>query len=191
VNDTVVAVVEKRGRFWAAEPHFPTLRSGGDGRRSRGARRIVLASNRVEGPGGGTVGAGELVLVRLGGRWGDGRARIVRAIGRPDVARDAIEALMLDRGLARGFEPGVLRAAERAREEGVAAATREVDEGRRRDLRGLATLTIDPASAKDYDDAISAQRLGPRCAGGEGGGRGRGPGPGPGCGRRCGPGRVA
>jgi ribonuclease R len=139
------------------------MRSDGDGRRSRGARRIVLSSNRVHGPGGGTVGAGELVLVQLGGgggggRGGGGRARIVRRIGRPDVARDAIEALLLDRGLARGFEPEVSEAAERARDEGLAAAMREVGEGRRRDLRGLATLTIDPASARDFDDAISAQR---------------------------------
>jgi ribonuclease R len=161
VNDTVVAVIEKRGRFWAAEPHFPTLPSDGDGRRSHGARRIVLTSNRVHGPGGGTVSPGDLVLVQLGGGRGagGGKARIVRAIGRPDVARDAIEALMLDRGLAREFAPGVLRAAERAREEGLAVAMREVQEGRRRDLRELPTLTIDPATAKDYDDAISAQRL--------------------------------
>jgi ribonuclease R len=159
---TVVAVVEKRGRFWAAEPHFPSPRSGADGRRSRGGRRIVLASNRVHGPGGGTVSAGELVLVQLGGgggRGSDGKARVVRRIGRADVARDAIEALMLERGLARGFEPQVSEAAERARDEGMAAATREVQEGSRRDLRELATLTIDPASAQDFDDAISAQRL--------------------------------
>jgi ribonuclease R len=137
------------------------MRSGEDGRRSRGGRRIVLASNRVHGPGGGTVSAGELALVQLGGgggRRGDGRARIVRRIGRPDVARDAIEALLLDRDLAREFESRVDEAADRARENGLAAAMREVGEGRRRDLRELATLTIDPATAKDFDDAISAGR---------------------------------
>ena len=107
------------------------------------------------------MSAGELVLVQLGGggRGGVGKARVVRRIGRADVARDAIEALMLDRGLARGFEPAVGEAAERARDEGMAAAVREVEDGRRRDLRGLATLTIDPATAQDFDDAISAERL--------------------------------
>ena len=173
MSDTVVAVVEKRGRFWAAEPHFPTLRSGERGRRSGGGRRIVLASNRVHGPEGGTVSAGELVLVQLGGgRGGEGRARIVRAIGRPDVARDAIEALMLDRGLERGFEQAVLEAADRARDEGLATAAREVAEGHsggRRDLRELPTLTIDPAGARDFDDAISAERLGPRGGAPDGG----------------------
>ncbi len=48
----VVAVVEKRGRFWAAEPHFPSMRSGGDGRRSaRGA------SHRAGAPTAWTVQA--------------------------------------------------------------------------------------------------------------------------------------
>jgi ribonuclease R len=168
--DTLIAVVQKRGKFWAAEPYFPPRDSAGvqgrDGaswRRHRGSarRRIVLASNRVESPGTGrrTVGAGELALIRIGGRGSGGKAKVVRAIGCPDVALDAIEALMLDRGLARTFAPGVLAAAEKSREEGAVRARREVEQGVRRDLRDLPTLTIDPATAKDYDDAISAQRL--------------------------------
>jgi ribonuclease R len=80
-------------------------------------------------------------------------ARIVRILGRPDVARDVIEGLMLDRGLSRGFDAAVERearaAAEHARSAGVA----------RRDLRELATFTIDPIGARDFDDAISAQRV--------------------------------
>jgi len=105
------------------------------------------------------VDAGELALVRLGGRGSDGRAQIVRAIGRTDVARDTIEALMLDRGLAREFDPAVLAAANRARERGLEAAAREVREERRRDLRGLVTFTIDPATARDFDDAVSAEYM--------------------------------
>jgi ribonuclease R len=159
VSETLVAVVQRRGRFWAAEPHFPSPRAGGDGRRTRGRRRIVLASNRVEAHGGETVDTGELVLLRLGGRGSGGKATVVRRIGRPEVARDAIEALLLDRGLAREFSPKVLEAADESRARGDGAAPQEVRQGRRRDLRDLATLTIDPASARDYDDAISAQLL--------------------------------
>ena len=77
---------------------------------------------------------------------------------------------MRDRGLAREFEPAVLGAAERARERGQDGAEREVAEGRRRDLRELATFTIDPASAQDFDDAISARRLGSGEGAPEGGG---------------------
>ena len=73
--------------------------------------------------------------------------------GGPDVARDLIEGLLLDRGLARGFDPAVEREAR-------AAAARKIQatDGRR-DLTGLPTFTIDPASARDFDDAISAERL--------------------------------
>jgi ribonuclease R len=76
-------------------------------------------------------------------------------LGRPDVARDLIEGLMLDRGLAREFEQGVEREAHAAAER-----TPQATAGRR-DLRDLPTFTIDPASARDFDDAISAERLDP------------------------------
>jgi ribonuclease R len=155
----IVAVIEKRGKFWAAEPHFPAPRSAGDRQESRGPRRIALASNRVAGPGGGTARTGDLVLVQIARRGGGARASIARVLGRPDVARDAIEALMLDRGLARAFDPAVEREAETVRDRVRERARAEVADGRRRDLRELATFTIDPASARDFDDAISAERM--------------------------------
>jgi ribonuclease R len=88
------------------------------------------------------------------GRRGSGRGelRVVAVIGRPDVARDVIEALMLDRGLRRSFDPAVEREARAARDRGPG-------KGGRRDLRDLPTFTIDPASARDFDDAISAERI--------------------------------
>ena len=42
-------------------------------------------------------------------RGAAGAGKIARVLGRPDVARDVIEALMLDRGLRRSFPPGVER----------------------------------------------------------------------------------
>ncbi len=150
---TVVAVLEKRGRFWAAEPVFPPPRSDDGGRHPRASRRIALGSNRLADRGGEAARAGDLVLVGQA-RRGDGRAQITRVLGRPDVARDLIEGLLLDRGLARGFEAAVEREARAA-----AAGKIRATDGRR-DLRDLPTFTIDPASARDFDDAISAERLG-------------------------------
>lgn len=154
-------MLEKRGKFWSAEPLFPAPRAADGGRQGHGSRRIALASNRVAGAGVGegagagsrTARAGDLVLVQQPVRVGGGRARITRVLGRPDVARDLIEGLMLDRGLARGFEQRVEREARAASEERPKATAG------RRDLTGLATFTIDPASARDFDDAISAERL--------------------------------
>jgi ribonuclease R len=72
-----------------------------------------------------------------------------------ESAREAIEELLRERGLARRFEQGVERAARAARERPrVAVLAPE-----RRDLRELTTFTIDPVSARDFDDAISAERL--------------------------------
>jgi ribonuclease R len=87
---------------------------------------------------------GDLVQVAPGRK-----ARIVRRIGRPDVARDVLDALMAHRGLRRRFDPLVEREARDA----------EVADVPRKDLRGLPTFTIDPVTAKDFDDAISAEEL--------------------------------
>jgi ribonuclease R len=138
---TVVAVLDKRGRFLIGELFF-----------GRGPQLIVERDRRA--------GPGDLVLLRTAGRGGTGPARprghakIERRIGRPDVAGDVLEALMLDRGLRRRFDPAVERAARTAAEgDGMVDVPR-------RDLRELVTFTIDPATAKDFDDAISAERRG-------------------------------
>jgi ribonuclease R len=64
--------------------------------------------------------------------------------------------MMRRRGLARRFEKPVQRDARRAREAGLDA---HADLTARHDLRDLPTFTIDPASARDFDDALSAERL--------------------------------
>ncbi len=138
-RSAVVAVLDKRGRFLTGEPFF-----------ARGTRLIVDGDNRAR--------PGDLVLLKVGGRGGGkarGHARVECRLGRPDVARDVLEGLMLDRGLRRRFDPAVERVARTAGEgEGLPDAPR-------RDLRDLVTFTIDPRTAKDFDDAISAERRGP------------------------------
>jgi ribonuclease R len=96
----------------------------------------------------GNVHVGDIVQV-LPGR--NGRGRIERRIGRPDVARDVLDALMVHRGLRRRFDPLVEREAR------VMAS--EVDSSGRTDFRDLVTFTIDPPTARDFDDAISAEQL--------------------------------
>lgn len=128
-----MGVLAKRGRFLVAEPLF-----------ERGTRRIALQ-------GGNGAGPGELVLVG-GGKRGP---RVIRRLGRPDVARDLLEGLMLDRGLRRSFP----RAVEG---EATEAAAEPLRTDGRRDLTELPTFTIDPTDAKDFDDAISARQEGDR-----------------------------
>jgi ribonuclease R len=146
----VVAVLHRRGRFLVAEPLFPRREVPAGPTRRDGSERIVLKS-AGSGRAGVRASSGDLVLVQPARRGSD--ARVLRVLGRPDIARDVIEGLMLDRGLRRGFDPAVEREARAAAER-----VRPGDEGRR-DLRELATLTIDPATALDFDDAISAERI--------------------------------
>ncbi len=147
----LVAVLERRGRFLTAEPLFPPREQPAGPRAQRGPARITLRSPGSGRGAASRAGAGDLVLLQPA--RGSAGARVVRVLGRPDVARDVIEALMLDRGCSRGFEQAVEReareAAERVRRSELA----------RRDLRELATFTIDPAGARDFDDAISAEEL--------------------------------
>ncbi len=142
----LVAVLARRGRFLVAEPLFEP-RERGAGRQDRGGL--------VVGPARGSRGGareGDIALISPARRGSS--ARVLRRVGRPDVARDVIDALLLDRGLRRDFS----RTAEREAEE--AGARVMADTTARRDLRELATFTIDPASARDFDDAISAEALG-------------------------------
>ncbi len=141
-----VAVVERRGKFLVAEPFFES-----------GPRVVVSRDWRFS--------VGDLVVLRPGGsadgahgrraagrRREGGRAMVARRLGRPDVARDVIEGLMIDRGLRRTFDPAV-------EHEARDAANTELDWPGRRDLRDLPTFTIDPVTARDFDDAISASAI--------------------------------
>jgi ribonuclease R len=127
-DDRFVAVVGRRGRFLVAEPVFERRGQVGLARGSRKA----------------TPGAMALV------ERGQGGARVLAELGRPDVARDVVVALLAERGLRREFPR---RLDEDARETADAARARDVS---RRDLTSLATFTVDPASARDFDDAVSA-----------------------------------
>jgi ribonuclease R len=94
----------------------------------------------------------------LSGRdWRYHRAR-QRARGRgrgreePKTAGDAVEALLREELGGRGF-PAALEV-----EAAAAAAVAESRSSPRRDLTGLPTFTVDPATARDFDDAVSARR---------------------------------
>jgi ribonuclease R len=81
---------------------------------------------------------GDLAVVRTG----RGRARIERVIGRADAIESVLEALLVDRGARADFEPQELPPATL--------------EGRV-DLRDRLAFTIDPDTAKDFDDAVAVE----------------------------------
>jgi ribonuclease R len=80
------------------------------------------------------------------------RARASRPA--PRSAREGVEALLAERLGRRGFRAALEVDAQRAGS-GAEARSR-----RRRDLTELPTFTVDPATARDFDDAVSARREG-------------------------------
>jgi ribonuclease R len=93
----------------------------------------------LETKGTGALERGDLAVVRLG----RGRARVERSLGPAGHVENVLEALLVERGARQPFEPHEPPAAD--------------VEGRV-DLRGLLTYTIDPDTAKDFDDALSFRR---------------------------------
>ncbi len=126
-----MAEVERRGRFAAAVPLFERGPQVPLGREGRDLE-------------------GRIALVEFGA----GRGRVLRELGSAAVARDVAAALLWERGQGRGF-PGALE-----RDAREATASVDAEPGARRDLTALATFTVDPASARDFDDAVSARREG-------------------------------
>jgi ribonuclease R len=127
-------------------------RAAARGRGGGVAEPLFERGRRLTLDGAARRGGREGDIVLLG--WGKRGARVVRSLGRPDVARDVLEALMLDRGLRRTFP----RAVDAEAAEAAQGPPGDDERRARRDLTALATFTIDPATARDYDDAISAER---------------------------------
>ena len=89
--------------------------------------------------GHGEVAPGDLAVVRTG----RGRARVEEVIGPADRVENVLEALLVERGARTPFERQELP---------------EIDVANRVDLRDLLTYTVDPDTAKDFDDALSFRR---------------------------------
>jgi len=95
----------------------------------------------IDRRGLGDARPGDLVEVTEG----RGRARVRRVIGSAKRIENVLEALLVDEGLREGYEP-----------HDVPAPSLDG----RTDFRDLTTFTIDPDTAKDFDDAISVRREG-------------------------------
>ncbi len=95
---------------------------------------------------------GEKVAVEIK-KWdkakGSPEGRIVRSFGFGEDALDAY-SILYEYGLSTDFEKEVEDEAVKIKKE---IEKEEIE--KRRDMRGTMTFTIDPADAKDFDDAIS------------------------------------
>src|SRR5207237_54249 len=90
----------------------------------------------IDRKGSGEASPGDLAVVHRV----RGRAKLERVLGRADRIDTVLEALLVPEGERGGFEPFGARAPS--------------VEGRV-DLRGELAFTIDPETAKDFDDALT------------------------------------
>jgi ribonuclease R len=83
-------------------------------------------------------------------------AKFAEDLGDPENVANDIPALLLDRGLSDAFPETVKKAAAHVH---AGLAKHGADARGRVDLRNKLIMTIDPATAHDYDDAVSIDPL--------------------------------
>lgn len=100
---------------------------------------------------------GDKAIIALG-EWKDSRdiprGKVTRVLGRAGEHHVEMHAILAEFGLPLDFPESVQLASEKIKN-GV--TPEEI--AKRRDVRAIPTLTIDPDDAKDLDDALSVRRL--------------------------------
>jgi ribonuclease R len=143
---------------------FHDARPGRHGRRA--SHGYVVPEDRklpwdvFVAPGGaGAADDGELVVVRITD-WGSGHrgpsGQVEEVLGRAGEPGVDVLAIIRGHALPAAFPSEVEAAAAALQRRGVTASDAEG----REDLRDLHVFTIDPADARDHDDALSVEPLG-------------------------------
>ncbi|MCH8545973.1 MAG: ribonuclease R [Cryomorphaceae bacterium] len=79
---------------------------------------------------------------------------VSKVLGRPGEHQAEIHAILAEYELPYEFPPEIDEEAN-----AIPEAITEAEIKKRRDMRGITTFTIDPADAKDFDDALSIKML--------------------------------
>lgn len=162
IGDRILARTEERGGGHVAHP-MKTLQAGGE--------TIIGVLVADTGPGGkpmtwlrsadkrarfdfavadiGDAAIGDLVRAELSGRGPATKARVIDRIGDPFAPRSLSMIAIAKHEIPHVFGGEVIDEAERAAKLPLTPDGRE-------DLRDLPILAIDPADARDHDDAVWA-----------------------------------
>jgi len=137
-HNDVVGTLRRSRRFGFVQPDNPRL-----------GFEVYVAAEDLGG-----AKEGEKVVVAID-EWGDGEkspeGHVVEVLGPPDAPGVDILSIIKTHGLDEQFPAEVEERAETLPADFVV--------GRRLDLRDRMVFTIDPADAKDFDDALSIRRL--------------------------------
>lgn len=158
VGDRILARTEEAGKGWRAhvmkklarghEEVMGVLEKGDNDRfwlrpLEKGARRDWAVSDAGEGE------PGDLVLAELSGRGAQTRARIIERLGDPFAPRSFSLIAIHKYGIPNVMPQEAIAEAQTVSDLPLATDKRE-------DLRHLPIIAIDPADARDHDDALWA-----------------------------------
>ncbi|WP_172281690.1 ribonuclease R [Chryseobacterium sp. LAM-KRS1] len=100
---------------------------------------------------------GDKVVVKMT-EWKPGdknpEGEIIKVLGSPGEHETEIHSILAEYGLPYEFPEEVEQDADKINRE-----ITDDEVAKRRDMRGICTFTIDPKDAKDFDDALSIQKL--------------------------------
>lgn len=97
-------------------------------------------------------------------KWDDSKrspfAKVLEVLGKPGDNNAEMLALALEKGFSDKHSSEVMAEAEAIQKRGITKEDEKLGDGvnGRRDFRHILTFTIDPADAKDFDDALSIKK---------------------------------
>ncbi|TXF76014.1 ribonuclease R [Chryseobacterium sp.] len=113
---------------------------------------IFVPKGRIGGAEDGDKVVVKMIQWRPGEKNPEGE--IIKVLGAPGEHETEIHSILAEYGLPYTFPEEVDREAE-----AIDRQIHESEVAKRRDMRKICTFTIDPKDAKDFDDALSIQKL--------------------------------
>jgi len=152
----IIRILERSRTKIVGTYELPDPKTGGYGFVTpfdpRLTQALVVSREQAGGAEPGDIVSAEIIAYPMSGRPPEGR--IVRVIGKTGEPGIDSELIIEQYELPVEFSPAVLREAEDIPQQ-VSPAMRK----NRRDLRDLPTVTIDGEKARDFDDAISIEKI--------------------------------
>lgn len=87
----------------------------------------------------------------------DPDATLVQIIGMKGEHEVEMKSILLEKGIIADFKPSIIEEAKALQAKWSPIPSEEIS--KRRDMRDVTTFTIDPITAKDFDDALSIKKL--------------------------------
>ncbi len=152
----IIRILERAHTKVVGTYELPEPRTGGVGfvtpSNTRLAQDVIISPENAGGARPGAIVSAEVIAYPTRGRPPEGR--IIRVLGEPGQPGIESELIIEEYELPVEFSPAVLQEASDIPQQVTPAMCRG-----RRDLRGLPTVTIDGEKARDFDDAISIEKI--------------------------------